>query len=67
MEKDIITDILTEIRMDLLLPVLDALLAGKENHFEFAEVDEIVFEFQLQVEALFDRADIKIISQSKGI
>lgn len=67
MEKDIITEIFTEIRIDLLLPVIDALLAGKENHFEFAEVDDILFEFQLRVEALFDRADIKIISQSKGI
>lgn len=46
-------DILTEIRAELLLPLTDELLDGRENRFYLHDLDEMLYEFQIRVEQYF--------------
>lgn len=53
MSKKHFEDILTEIRAELLLPLTDEFLNGRENRFYLHDLDEMLYEFQIRVEQFF--------------
>lgn len=50
MSKEQLEEILTEIRAELLLPIVDKLLEGRENRFELYDLDEVLYKFQIRIE-----------------
>ncbi|PYF07885.1 hypothetical protein [Ureibacillus chungkukjangi] len=51
--KEQFEEILTEIRAELLLPLVDQLFDGRENRFVLSDLDEMLYEFQIRIEQRF--------------